>query len=53
LPRSSRPERRAIDRTLGVGKAPRSIIIRRYDAGPNRRALQRRRDEGHHEREKT
>jgi hypothetical protein len=40
------PERATVDRALGVGQAPRSIV-RRY-AGLSRKAVTRRRDGGHH-----
>jgi hypothetical protein len=41
-PACNHPERATIDRALGIGQAPRSIL-RRY-AGLNRKALQRHRD---------
>lgn len=49
-PACEHPERRIIDRALAIGQSPRSII-RRY-AGLNRKAVQRHRDERHHETQK-
>ena len=46
-PACGHPERATIDKALGAGQSPRSLV-RRY-AGLNRRAVQKHRDERHHE----